>query len=708
MRLHRPLIIALLALLVEPPPAAAQAGTEAPVTVTIGAPRALPTIAAPFAVTRVDAEALRAAGALVNLSEALPAVPGLVVANRNNYAQDLQISSRGFGARAGFGVRGLRLYADGIPASGPDGQGQVAHFDLAGTAQVEVLRGPFSALYGNSSGGVISLVSAPVRDGRVEFAADKGSDGLEQGRLSLAVPLAADASMQGSFSRMRLDGFRPQSAASRQLGQMRLAFGEPSARLTLSVSDHAQEAQDPLGLSGDQFRANPHQTTSQATRFDTRKTIDQTQFGARWQSRFDGGALRELSVALYDGQRAVVQWLAIEPGTQANPRHGGGVIDFVREYRGADLRTRWALGDADLVVGAAADTQIDDRRGYENFTGTGASQVLGVTGRLRRDEENRAESRDLYAQATVPLAADPETWQLSAGLRGGRVTLSSADFFLTNGNDSGRLEYDYTNPVLGLRWMPAAGFSLHASAARGHESPTLGELAYRADNTGGFNDQLRAQKSRQLEIGAKWRRAGLEIDATLFAVDTRDEIGVLTNAGGRSSFQNVGRTRRNGAELALRADLPAGLKLAAAATALEAEYRDPFLACAGIPCNAPTVRIEPGNRVAGTQRASAFVQLDAPLVVLPGRVALEGRAASRLVANDLNSESAPGYAVWALRWTHRFELGGGQSLEALVRVDNLTDKVYAGSVIVNDANGRFYETGAPRQGLVSLRWASRW
>jgi len=675
--------------------------------VTIGAPRALPTIEAPFAVTRIDAEALRAAGPLVNLSEALPAVPGLVVANRNNYAQDLQISSRGFGARAGFGVRGLRLYADGIPASGPDGQGQVAHFDLAGAEQVEVLRGPFSALYGNSSGGVISLVSAPVREGRVEFGAERGSDGLAQGRLTLASPLGTEASMQGSFTRMQLDGFRAQSAASRTLGQLRLAFGEPRSRLTISLSDHEQKAQDPLGLTRPQFNADPYQTTSQATRFDTRKTIEQTQFGARWTSRFDDGALRELSVSLYDGQRAVVQWLAIEPGTQGNPRHGGGVIDFVREFRGTDLRTRWAFGDADLVLGAAADSQIDDRRGYENFIGTGAAQVLGVTGRLRRDESNRADSRDVYAQATLPLAADPRTWQLSAGLRSGRVTMSTADRFLTNGDDSGRLAYRYTNPVLGLRWMPAPGFSLHASAARGTESPTLGELAYRADNTGGFNDQLRAQRSRQIELGAKWHQRGLQIDGALFAIDTRDEIGVLTNAGGRASFQNVGRTRRSGAELALRADLPAGLRLTAAATVLEAEYRDGFLACTGIPCTAPSVPIAAGNRVAGTQRASGFVQLETPLFALPGRLALEARAASRLVANDLNDEAAPGYAVWALRWSHRFALGDGQTLETLLRVDNLTDKVHAGSVIVNDANGRFYETGAPRQLLAALRWAAR-
>ena len=140
---------------------------------------------APYAISVVEREALREAGPMLSLSEALVRVPGLVVNNRANYAQDLQISSRGFGARAGFGVRGVRLYADGIPATGPDGQGQVSHFDLAGAQRIEVLRGPYSVLYGNSSGGVIALVSAPAMRREAEGELDIGSFGLRQVRATV-------------------------------------------------------------------------------------------------------------------------------------------------------------------------------------------------------------------------------------------------------------------------------------------------------------------------------------------------------------------------------------------------------------------------------------------------------------------------------------------------------------------------------------------
>ena len=693
------------------PAAWAQADTARTIVVT-GSLREAALLEAPYAITSIGATELRSAGPMINLSEALARVPGLVVANRNNYAQDLQISARGFGARAGFGVRGVRLYADGIPATMPDGQGQVAHFDLAGAQRVEVLRGPFSALYGNSSGGVIALFTAPATEGRVEAAADVGSFGLSQGRVAVAAPLGDKAGqgfdLKASASQVDVEGFRPQSEAKRTLGQVRLGWNGSHDRVTMLLSRHEQSALDPLGLSRAQFSDNPRQTTPQAQQFNTRKTVEQTQGGVRWRHAFDEGALRETSLAAYGGSRQVVQWLAIAPGTQAGPRHGGGVIDFQRDYGGADLRARWQFGDTEVAAGAVQEAQKDDRQGYENFIGTGAAQQLGVTGRLRRDEVNRAVTREVYAQMSTPLA---EALQLSAGLRSGRVQMSVRDRYLFNGNDSGDLSYRYDNPVLGVRWTFAPTWMLHTSVARGFESPTLGELAYRADGSSGFNSGLRGQKSTQFEVGSKWRGtyAGLvggalelELDTTVFGIRTQDEIGVQSNAGGRSSFQNVGRTARSGVEVAGAAALPGGWRTALAITLLQAKYSDGFLACAGIPCTAPTVPVPAGNRIAGTQRASFWAELQTPVWPV-GRIAVEWRAGSRTVANDTNTEAAAGHGTVNLRWTQRFDLGGGFALEALARVDNLLDKTYAGSVIVNDANGRFYEPAAPRSALLSFR-----
>lgn len=656
-------------------------------------------IEAPYAIGSVDRDSLRLAGPLVNLSEALARVPGLVVNNRSNYAQDLQISSRGFGARAGFGVRGLRLVADGIPASGPDGQGQVSHFDLAGAERVEVLRGPFSVLFGNSSGGVVSLVSAPVRRTEAEGEVDVGSFGLRQVRAGGAAVLGGGFTLRAGASHLETEGFRPRSEARRDLANLRLGWQGASDRVTVIANSVDQPAQDPLGLSREQFTSNPRQTTPQASQFDTRKTARQVQLGASWLHRFGDGALRDVQLAAYGGRRAVTQFLAIAPGTQANARHGGGVVDFDRDYQGVEARARFAFGPLDLQLGAALDRQQDERRGYENFTGTGAAQVLGVVGRLRRDETNTATARDVFVQGEWTLAPGLVA---SGGARSGAVRLSATDRYLANGDDSGRLEFNFTNPVLGLRWQPLKGLSLHASAARGYESPTLGEVAYRPSGGGGLNADLKPQRSRQAELGAKWRQAALALDLAVFEARVTDEIGVATNAGGRSTFQNTGRTLRRGAEVSARWAPAAAWRGGLSLTWLDASYRDSFLACAGIPCNAPTVRVPAGNRVAGTQRATAFAEL-AWRGGAWGEWGLEARGSARTAVNDVNSDFAPGYGLLALRWSKTYALPNGLAVELLARVDNLADKVHVGSVIVGDANGRYFETGTPRAALLALR-----
>ena len=693
-----PTAAALSACLLAAPAALAQpAEQQIVVTGSVGVRAAAE---APYAISVIDADTLRSSGPLVNLSEAMARVPGLVVANRNNYAQDLQISARGFGARAGFGVRGLRLYSDGIPASMPDGQGQVSHFDLAGAERVEVLRGPFSVLYGNSSGGVIALFSAPVREGRAEAAVDVGSFGLRQLRASVGTPLGNGFDMRASAAALVWDGFRPHSEAQKNSGQVRLGFDGGADKVVLQLGALEQPADDPLGLTRAQFDADPYQTTPEAAQFNTRKVARQLQLGASWRHRFEAaGPLRESTLMAYRGERSVVQWLAIAAGTQSNPRHGGGVIDFDRDYDGVDARLAWRWDGIELVTGAAIERQRDDRRGYLNYSGTVAAPSYGVVGALRRDEANRARSADVYAQLEAALA---ESIAATAGVRSGKVRLSADDRFLANGNDSGQRDFKYTNPVLGLRWAVQPGLNLYASAARGFESPTLGELAYRIDGSGGFNTALLPQKSRQFELGAKWRGGALSIDAALFKIDVDDEIGVATNAGGRSAFQNVGRTERRGAELALGWRFAPQWRTQLAVTLLDATYRDGFLACAGIPCAAPTLPIPAGNRIVGTQRGNAFAEL----VWQPQaatELGLEVRAASASTANDSNTQAAPRYALVNLRASQRYALADGFTLELLARLDNAFDRAYAGSLIVNDANGRFFEAGAPRSALLSLR-----
>ncbi|MBA4177977.1 MAG: TonB-dependent receptor [Leptothrix sp. (in: Bacteria)] len=660
---------------------------------------------APYAVGVVGSDTLRAAGPMVNLSEALSRLPGLVAANRNNYAQDLQISSRGFGARASFGVRGLRLVSDGIPASGPDGQGQVSHFDIAGAERVEVLRGPFSALYGNSSGGVIALVSAAPQARALTLGVDAGSDGLQQWRLGIEAPLAGGFSLRAQVSRFETDGVRPQSSTERRLGNLRLGWDGERDRVVVVLNSVNQPALDPLGLTRAQFDADPGQTTGvalpqqrpgQGFRYNTRKNTWQDQAGASWRHRFEhAGALQASQLVAYSGQRSVTQWQSIPDAAQAPATQPGGVIDFDRRYRGVDGRLiwRWALAgerSAQLVAGASVDRSSEDRRGFRNYTGDGAARVLGVTGELRRDERNRVSTRDFYAQAQAEIA---RRWTATLGLRRGGVDFTSSDRYIagTNGDDSGRLGYRYTNPVAALQWRGSPELNVYLSVARGFESPTFGELAYRPDGQPGFNGALKAQTSRQLELGAKWRPAGLglRLDAAVFDARSDDEIGVATSSGGRTTFRNVGRTQRRGAELETRWQPAAAWRVHLAATWLDATYRD------GLPAPA-------GRRIAGTLRAFGYAEL--AWQALPAlELALEARGQGRLPVNDTNSDFAAGHGLLGLRALWRQPVGAGR-LELLGRADNLADRRVVGSVIVNEGNQRFFEPAAGRTLLVSARW----
>jgi iron complex outermembrane receptor protein len=660
----------------------------------------------PASIGVVGAEALRASGPRVDLSEGLARVPGLTVSHRHNYAQDLQISSRGFGARATFGVRGVRLYTDGIPASMPDGQGQVSHFDLAGAERIEVLRGPFSALYGNSAGGVIQLVTAPVRERRAEVALDLASFDTHQGRVTFEAPLGASAE-RGWNARLASNhfataGFRPRSDAQRTAANLRIGWSGERDELTIRYDHLDQPARDPLGLTRDAFDDDPDDTAEPARRFRTRKKAHQNQAGLRWRRDFPGaGALEESAVTAYYGHRAVTQWLAIPVAAQLRPTHAGGVVDFDRDYFGFDGRLAfgWKLGrrDAKLVAGAALEQANEDRRGFESFEGAPPDLRLGVRGRQRRDENGRMRTTDLYAQGEIELFPD---WVATLGARGGAVGFRNDDRYVTAGNpdDSGSLHFAYGSPVAALQWRASPELHLHLSAGQGFESPTFGELTYRPDGAPGLNRDLEGQISRQIELGAKWRPAGrdLSLDAALFAARTHDEIGVATSFGGRASFQNVGNTTRYGAELAAAWAIHPKVFAGMALTWLDARYDDD-------PASAPA--IESGNRIAGTSPWRTFAELAwRPTATPESELAAECLAQGRTAVDDRNSDFAEAWWTLALRARHAWRIGRSIRLEGVARLDNLLDHRYAGSVIVNEANGRWFEPAAPRSWYVGLAW----
>jgi iron complex outermembrane receptor protein len=641
----------------------------------------------PISIDAVSLRRIRADRVSINPSESLREVPGVLARDRQNAAQDEQVSIRGFGARTTFGVRGVRLYVDGIPATMPDGQGQLSNFSLGAADRIEVLRGPFSALYGNSSGGVIQLFTADGTDPpewRMMFGAGRyAGQRVELGTRGIAGGLDYNLDL----SRLSGDGVRRHSRAERDNGNAKLRFtlGDGSRVTVVANSVLLPHAQDPKGLTRREYLADPRQAAPSALRYDTRKSVRQNQAGLIVEHDDDhGGQWRALA---YYGQRAVQQILSIPPSAQTSPLSAGGVVDLDGGYGGVDLRRLWKgqLGGRpfDLVVGSSWDRQNQQRRGYENFVG----DTLGVLGALRRNEHDVVWDLDQYAQASWQLSP---RWSLSGGVRHSSVHFDVDDRYVTAGNpdDSGQRVYSATSPVLGVLFRAGRDWHLYASWGRGFETPTFSELGYRSDGGSGLNLGLAAARSDNLELGSKWRWAGgNSAGLAWFRADTRDELAVDSSTDGRTTYRNRGRARRRGVEAELQLSLAPNWQAHLAYTWLDARFTQPLGGTGARIAGVPRSALDASLRWGASQGWHAQLQLS---------------AIGAVVANDANTAHAPGYALVDASVGYVID-GAHMQIAPFLRLDNLFDRRYIGSVIVNESTGRYYEPGPGRAIYVGCR-----
>ena len=635
---------------------------------------------APGAIDSVQVDAFRTASPLVNLSELMGAVPGLQIRDRQNFAQDLQLSVRGFGTRSTFGVRGVRLLIDGIPATMPDGQGQAATASLTSAKRIELLRGPIAQLYGNAAGGVLQVFTKdpPITPNKPEYSLSAGAG--SDGQRHYAAGIGGGSDTLGGVldvSRYSTDGFRDHSAARREQLNAKVV-AKPSAGTTLTgiVNLFDQPlAQDPGGLTRAQFNQNPRQVVPQVNTFNTRKTIEQQQAGLVIEHKLS--AADTLNARIYGGTRKIDQKLAF--GTN-------GVVDLDRGYGGVGVSWTHATQVNALplrwTVGAEADRMKETRKGFDN--------ILGNNGALRRNEDNTARNTDVFGQ--IDWTFTPE-WQAIAGIRASRVRFNFDDRFNTGAsNTSGTVEYRNTSPVVGLVWHAAETLNVYANLGTGFETPTLAESANRPTTPPGPNLNLKPSKSTQGEIGVKLRNGRHSFDAALFEARSKDEIVTSQSFGGRAVFQNADSTRRRGVEASWSANWP-GIATRMGYTLLDAQFRSPYVGAQGA--------VPAGNRLPGAPRHSLFADIEGS-VLQAVKAGLEMRLESKAYVNDLNSDAAPGYAVFNARVAKEF-LFSGARMVLYGRIDNLFEKRYAGSVIVNDANGRFFEPAPGRRFFVGVR-----
>ncbi len=653
---------------------------------------------APASVYTIDADTLRNSGPQVNISDVLNRVPGVVALNRNNYAQDVQISIRGFGARSAFGVRGIRLITDGIPASMPDGQGQTSTISMTSTDRMEVLTGPLAQLYGNASGGVIQTFTREAGDkpeAQVNLYA--GSFGMQRTDWQIS-QRSGNVGLVADYSTFSIDGYRQQSSAERkQLNSVITVDAKPDTRFKFIVNIFDMPiAKDPIGLTKDGL-ITPDKVVSSAISNNSRKTVKQEQVGAVAEHRVNSDL--QFQARVYGGTRTNLQYQSFGKWVGLDRRFEG--LGLQANGKGSVLnghKVTW-------VAGMDYDHAQEQRQGGESPSGE-------KDGLITRNELNEASNRDYFAQANWSLG---ERYTLTTGVRQSNVTLKSRDdmpFTVFDPDGSGSVKYKATSPVLGFTWHAQENLNLYANYGKGFETPTLAEAAYQRTSANvidpSFNKTLLASRSKHLEIGSKWLATpSTRIDAAWFQIDTSNEIVAALSSNGKTAYDNAAQTKRDGFELAIRNQHTSNWRSQASASVINATYQ------AGSASYSPPN----GNSLPAIPKQQLFasVQWSEKGFAQAGQKPKTGLEAgldvvhrSSMWANDANTATsanyalAPSHTLLNARVRQRYQVGPAR-VEAFLGIDNLTDKDTIGSVIINQSSKQYFEPGLPRSWVIGVQ-----
>ncbi len=646
---------------------------------------------APGSVQTIGRDVIEASGPQVNISEALAGVPGLNAANRNNYSQDLQLSIRGFGSRAPFGVRGVRLLIDGLPQTLPDGQGQSSQFALTSAERIEVLKGPISILYGNAAGGVVQVFTkSPSEKPELKVSAMAGSDGLTRGSLQFGERKGAYG-LVVDLASLSSDGFRQYSAAERYHLNSKLEVNHDGGKTAFIVNVLRNESEEPGSLLKSEFDSNANQAVAANVANRYGKTFTQGMAGVVTERRISSH--QTLGARVYFGERALDNPLAA-----ATSATGFSMID--RQFYGVGISSglQTQVGQIPVRVAAGIDADwVDDTR-------TARRNSAGVpTGPLGRNEENTADNLDVYLQSD---------WRLSprySGLLGARLTqvsLGVRDNFLSDGDGSGSRSYSGVSPVIGLTHHASDALNVFVQAGRGFETPTLNEVLYTPNGTrtplNQFTGAIAAAQSEQMEIGLKWRpQKTTRLDASIFRAKTRDDIAPLFLSPSSSTWQNVDSLRQ-GVEINGSTQLHPQWIVRGAASWISAKVEKDF----SVIQSGNLAPVASGNTMPGVPEHRGFLELawrstrqESLTSPVGTEAALELHAIGPMMANSTNTARVAGTTISHLRISHQYRMGPA-TIKLLGRLENLANEKYVGSVVADQAFLRFYEPGAPRNWLV--------
>ena len=632
----------------------------------------------PNAITHIKKDKQQDYESGTTLDEFARSAPGVFIQNQFNFAQDLRISIRGFGARSPFGVRGIQMRVDGIPQTLPDGQTQLDSIDPSLIESMDILRGPSASLYGNASGGMINMTTRSAPDEKFVFSPRQvfGQYGYFKSELFTGGRHNNfDYTLFGSHMQQR--GWRAHSNVQNFFSQAKLNFKtSDNADLMLVFRKfYSPESKDPGGLTRDQARSNPQQAASRNVQFKAGETVSQEQMAIRYRKR--PAANQELTVTAHMLHRDFHNRL---------PFVGGGQVQFARWVGGLSLQfaTNHLLFNRPnrLLLGVDYGMQNDNRRRFNNNFGIQGAQTLNQIERVQnigpffRNELRMLDSLDLVV-----------------GGRWDWLRYQVNDAFLVDGNQSGAKNLSQASGTVGLVYHLNKQQQIYTNVASVFEAPTTTELLNNPIGTGGFNPNLRPQTSLSKEIGFRGNSAGFQYETAVFHIHSWDEITPfeLSSSPGRAFFRNTGQSRRIGVETRLATPEWKGLRSEISYTYSNFEFEKFIVNGSNLKGNVfpgiPTHRLEGLLRY--THPTGIFSQFHVQRV-------------GTFYVNDTNTAANNAYNLGQLLlgWEKKYQW---ITSSIFVGINNLFDERYNANTRINAAFGRYFEPGAPINVFGGLR-----
>ena len=622
-----------------------------------------------WSVSKLDFKSKQDQMQQLSFSEYVQGVPGLFALNTNNFSQDLRISIRGFGARSAFGIRGIKILVDGIPETTPDGQGQIDNLSLGSISSVEVIRGPSSLLYGNASGGVISIqTTSDIEKNYIKPAMTLGRFGMENLQIEAGVK-KKNTTLILLANKIKTNGYRAQSGfeSSGINARIKHEFSEKTEiNLLLNYTD-SPVAEDAGGLNFESVIANRLQARDRNVSYKTQEAVKQfkTGFSLKYQinpkllfSTYGFSASRDFSAKL--------------------PFAFGGAVSLNRSYSGQGAQFNYNSGSPNnnsnnFQLGYSWAKQSDLRKRYYNN--------LGARGDLTLIQREKFDAISFYLLDQISIGK----YKLVGGIRHDSNKLEAVDYLFENGNDSGSLFLNSWSSSLGVNYKINSKSYLFTSVGTSFETPVLSELSANPNGSGGFNSSLSAQRALNKEIGYRYFSVKSEFEIVLFDINTSNDLVPyeLESFPDRTFYRNAGKTNRTGLELSFSKQISDFLDTKISYTFSDFSYKSFQIGTTDLA----------GKKLPGIPKHMASITSN--LVKNGWNISLINRLQGNLFADDANEVKEKAFLVSNLNVS--FQNGKGKiSWIPFFGINNLWNSIYNDNIRVNAFGGRYYEPAPTR------------